>query len=449
MGNRILAVLQGRRLQGTLDLDLPADITSAVRPRLIENALKWLRKHHPVDEDAAIKARVEREVREEEERLIREAEELGLYKPQSGLWGAQLGEANDIYGKSVLKEIREKNEARLLAEEEKKRKEWLEGEAKEQEKIRMQLKRNTELQKYDEAAVIEARPRADPKERPLLAWIQKHHLRATNTDVDTSTMTTARRILPALGVTLLTIGISYVFAEIYRPPARKDRMWPDVPPAAATVIALLGANFAIFALWRIWPPAWKMLNRYFISVPLYPHALSVVGSTFSHQQLRHLATNMVILWFIGIRLHDEIGRGNFLAVYLSSGVFGSLVSLTAHVLMGKLTVTSLGASGAIAGLVAAWCTLHANDKLTLFFLPREWQDTISARGYVFLAGIVLFEAFSLVSPFKVAALDHWAHLGGYLAGAVWALLWKSKRVKQKQKRREEMGWVGRLIPSSR
>jgi len=44
---------------------------------------------------------------------------------------------------------------------------------------------------------------------------------------------------------------------------------------------------------------------------------------------------------------------------LASGVIGSLTSLTAHVLGGKLTVTSLGASGAIAGLVAAWCMLHA------------------------------------------------------------------------------------------
>lgn len=153
MGNRILSVLQGRRLQGTLDLDLPADITRAVRPRTIGNGLKWLRKNYPVDEDAAIMARIEREEREEEERLRRQAEEL--YRPQSGHWGAPLGEANDIYGKSVLKEIREQNEARLLAEEEKKRKEWLEGEAKEQEKIRMQLKKNTELQKFDEAAVIE------------------------------------------------------------------------------------------------------------------------------------------------------------------------------------------------------------------------------------------------------------------------------------------------------
>jgi membrane associated rhomboid family serine protease len=60
-----------------------------------------------------------------------------------------------------------------------------------------------------------------------------------------------------------------------------------------------------------------------------------------------------------VTVHDEIGRGNFLSLYLSSGVIGSLVSLTSHVLLQRLTVTSLGASGAIAGLVAAWCMLHS------------------------------------------------------------------------------------------
>ncbi|KAL1856043.1 hypothetical protein Plec18170_003911 [Paecilomyces lecythidis] len=439
LGNRILSVLQGRRINGTLDLDLPSDITRSARPFVIDAGLQWLRKNRPMDEDAAILARIEREEQEEEEKL------KGLYKPQSGHYDAELGKANDPWGKSVLQEYREQNEARLLAEQEQKRKEWLEGEAKDYENITKALKRNTELQKFEESAVVEARPRADPSERPLLAWIQKHHLRATNNDIDTSNLTTARRILPALGVTLFALGLCYVFAETYDPPSHKDRMWRDIPPAAATVLAIIGLNLSVFTLWKFWPPAWRMLNKYFISVPIYPHALSVVGSVFSHQQVKHLATNMVILWFIGTRLHDEIGRGNFVALFMASGVIGSFTSLSAHVLTKQLTVTSLGASGAIAGLVAAWCMLHSNDKLTLWFLPREWQDTISARGSVFLTGIVLFEAISLFTPFRVAALDHWAHLGGYLTGAAWASYWKTKRDRERNKRREELGVLGRLF----
>lgn len=90
-------------------------------------------------------------------------------------------------------------------------------------------------------------------------------------------------------------------------------------------------------------------------------------------------------------------------------------------------------------------TPKLSDKLTLWFLPREWQDTISARGSVFLTGIVLFEAISLFTPFRVAALDHWAHLGGYLTGAAWASYWKTKRDRERKKRREELGVLGRLF----
>jgi rhomboid-like protein len=155
MGNRVLSVLQGRRVDGTLDLDLPADITRSVRSQALDAGLNWLRANYPLDEDAAILARIEREEKEEQEKLIRRAEELGLYKPQSGSYGAELGDENDPYGKSVLKEAREKNEARLLAEQERKRREWLEGEEQEREKLKRMIQKNTALQKFEESAALE------------------------------------------------------------------------------------------------------------------------------------------------------------------------------------------------------------------------------------------------------------------------------------------------------
>ncbi|PKX94453.1 rhomboid protease PCP1 [Aspergillus novofumigatus IBT 16806] len=441
MGNRVLAVLHGRRTAGTLDLDLPKDITRSVPPASRDAALEWLRGNYPLDEDAAILARIEREELEEQQKLIKRAEELGLYKPQSGTFGAERGDSNDPYGKSVLKEIRERNEARLLAEQEKKRKEWLENENKEREQLLRQVKQNTALQKFDDSSALEVRERADPAERPLLAWIQKHHLQATDWNVEAAEkLSTARRILPSLALTLFVLGLSYAFAATYEAPARADRMWPDMPPAAATAFAIMGANLTIFLLWKF-PPAWRMLNRYFISVPFKPHPLSIVGNVFSHQQFKHLALNMLMLWFIGTKLHDDIGRGNFLGLYMAAGGFGSLVSLTGHVLMGQLMITSLGASGAISGIVAAWCLLHSQERFTVFFLPREWQEVISAKGWVLLTGFVAFEIFSLVSPFRVMKLDHFAHLGGYLIGAVWALAWKGEQ----KKRRQNKTWFERVM----
>lgn len=157
MGNRIISVLQGRRVDGTLDLPFPSDITREVRSKTIEKGLHWLRENYPMDEDAAIMARLEREEREEEEMLYRHVKEQGLDRPQSGQWGARLGEGEDIHGESVFQKIRKQNEARNEEREERERKEWLEGEAAEQAKLRKHLEQNTQLQKYNEAAVIQGK----------------------------------------------------------------------------------------------------------------------------------------------------------------------------------------------------------------------------------------------------------------------------------------------------
>lgn len=211
MGNRILSVLQGHRLTGTLDAQLPVDITRAVTQKQVDMAMEWLRNEYPVDEDAAIFARIEREEREEEEKLMRRAEKLGLYKPQSGSYDAELGEEGSPYGKSVLKEAREQNEKRLLAEQERTRQEWLAGEKEEQERLQREFGKDTSLQQYQEHALTEgmytgiqnllisvdifafsARPRADPIERPYLAWVQKHHIAGTNESPESMNFTNVR-----------------------------------------------------------------------------------------------------------------------------------------------------------------------------------------------------------------------------------------------------------------
>lgn len=229
MGNRALAVLQGRREAGTLDLDLPADVTQSVRKSSLDKALEWLRANYPFDEDAAIYARIEREEVEEQQKLIRRAEELGLYKPQSGNYDAEFGENDDPSGKSALKEFRRINEARLMEEQESKHREWLEGEERHREILMQQAEKNKGLQKFDNTSALEgksfvfrlvfvcwltcsaARPRADPQQRPVLAWMQKHHLRAMDNDVDVSKMSNVC-FVPCL--TLFSFVITFGHANL-------------------------------------------------------------------------------------------------------------------------------------------------------------------------------------------------------------------------------------------
>ncbi|KAJ5761925.1 uncharacterized protein N7511_005307 [Penicillium nucicola] len=443
LANRVLAVLHYHRLDGTLDANLPADINRACAQHQIDTALDWLRREYPVDEDAAIMVRIEREEREDEEKLIRRAEKLGLYKPQSGSYDAELGEEGSPYGRSVLKEGREQNEKRLLAEQERKRQEWLDGEKEEQERLKRQFGENTSLQQYQEAALTEARPRADPALRPYLAWVQKHHIAGTHETPEDVNITTAQRLLAPLLFTIVTLGLCYAFTQYYEFPARKDRLMPDVPPAVATVGAIIGANLAVTLLWKYVPPSWRLLNRYFVIVPFYPSSLGMIGSVFSHQTWRHLGTNMMVLALMGTRVHDEIGRGNFLAIYFASGAMGSIFSLTRSVLLGRLGMTSLGASAATSGIVAAWCMSHFDDKITMWILPYELREKIWTHGWVFLACLVGTEVFSLLAParfFRVFPLsrltkmDHAAHLGGYVAGAGCGYSLMKKREREKKAR---------------
>jgi rhomboid-like protein len=96
---------------------------------------------------------------------------------------------------------------------------------------------------------------------------------------------------------------------------------PDVPPAVATVGAIIGANLAVTLLWKYVPPSWRLLNRYFVIVPFYPSSLGMIGSTFSHQTWRHLGTNMMVLALMGTRgmpLATVTKKSNFANILFES-----------------------------------------------------------------------------------------------------------------------------------
>lgn len=72
-------------------------------------------------------------------------------------------------------------------------------------------------------------------------------------------------------------------------------------------------------------------------------------------------------------MHDEIGRGSFLAVYLASGALSSYFSLTVNVLRRFLITTSVGASGAVMGVIATWLAYHSE------YVPATTTQTIISQ----------------------------------------------------------------------
>jgi membrane associated rhomboid family serine protease len=139
--------------------------------------------------------------------------------------------------------------------------------------------------------------------------------------------------------------------------------------------------------------------------------LTLITYMFLHGGWMHLIGNMLFLWVFGDNVEDAMGHGRFLAFYLLAGIAGGL----AHTLSGPTsTVPLVGASGAIAGVVAAYLMLHPRVKLWVLVLGR-FPLKVSA-----VWAIGAWAAFQVVM--LLVASDHttawWAHIGGFAAGAV-------------------------------
>ncbi|MDX6346293.1 MAG: hypothetical protein QOF84_1083 [Streptomyces sp.] len=123
----------------------------------------------------------------------------------------------------------------------------------------------------------------------------------------------------------------------------------------------------------------------------------LLTSVFLHQELAHLAFNMLALWWIGAPLEAVLGRARYLALYLISGLGGSALV----VLLAPDTLT-LGASGAIFGLFGA----------TAVFMKRLQQDL---RPVLILLGL------NLLFTFTWSGISWQGHIGGLVAGTLVAI----------------------------
>lgn len=141
-------------------------------------------------------------------------------------------------------------------------------------------------------------------------------------------------------------------------------------------------------------------------------------------------------------VHEEVGRGNFMALYVAAGTIASFTSLSALVLSGKLTFTSLGASGAIAGIFGAECLLHSKDKFSIVLIPDAWKKHVTFSGESLITAAIIMELLCILSPVPllgIAKLDHWAHLGGMATGALVGRFWTKRRDRELQKRKD--AWI--------
>jgi membrane associated rhomboid family serine protease len=145
-------------------------------------------------------------------------------------------------------------------------------------------------------------------------------------------------------------------------------------------------------------------------LPLVPEPITLVTSLFLHGSFLHLAGNMLFLWVFGDNVEDGMGHARFLIFFLLCGIAACL----AHCLMNPLSTAPLiGASGAIAGVVAAYLILYPRVKVwALYFgrLPLQVPAMYAIGFWILL---------QVGSAFLSGDQDvgWFAHLGGLAAGA--------------------------------
>jgi membrane associated rhomboid family serine protease len=152
-----------------------------------------------------------------------------------------------------------------------------------------------------------------------------------------------------------------------------------------------------------------------------PSTLTLLTSLFVHAGWLHLGGNMLFLVVFGDNVEDDIGHVGFLAFYLACGAIATIVYGFS---LPNSETPLVGASGAVAGVVAGYVILHPYVKLWVLVLARI-PLRISAR-WMIGAWII----FQFVSAFLAAddAVAWWAHIGGFAAGALLIGLFKRRDV---------------------
>ena len=146
--------------------------------------------------------------------------------------------------------------------------------------------------------------------------------------------------------------------------------------------------------------------------------LPVFTSMFLHASWLHIIANMWALWIFGDNIEDYLGPFRYLLFYLAAGIAANGV----HTLFNPGSpVPSVGASGAIAGVMGAYFLLYPSARvLTLvpfFCVVFTWLPAWIVLGYWFLVQFLSGAATSISSTGQTSGgIAFWAHVGGFLAG---------------------------------
>jgi membrane associated rhomboid family serine protease len=206
----------------------------------------------------------------------------------------------------------------------------------------------------------------------------------------------------------------------------------DLPPVTRI---LLIANVAIFllelvpslhpfliaygALWPIGPMHFAGYTAGGTPVMVGFHFWQMVTYAFLHGGWMHIGFNMFALWMFGGPIEHLLGAKHYTVFYF----FCAITAAVTHLLVAQYFThgfyPTIGASGAIFGLLVAFGVMYPQMKMFLIFLP------IPMPAWIFVIGYILLELFLGVTGTQ-EGVAHFAHLGGAVGGFVLLQYWRGK-----------------------
>jgi len=160
--------------------------------------------------------------------------------------------------------------------------------------------------------------------------------------------------------------------------------------------------------------------------------ITLITSMFMHGSISHILGNMLFLWIFGDNVEDRLGHLRYLLFYIIAGVLASLAHVATCVfLQSNLLTPSLGASGAISGVMGSYLYFFPKNSVTVLIL--RFITTVPA-----IVAVVLWFAMQLFSGYlelgagEGGGVAYGAHIGGFIAGLSMAFIIDKTLVEEKR-----------------
>ncbi|MGZ5285675.1 MAG: rhomboid family intramembrane serine protease [Flavisolibacter sp.] len=160
-------------------------------------------------------------------------------------------------------------------------------------------------------------------------------------------------------------------------------------------------------------------------IPVY---LTLISSMFMHGGLAHIAGNMMYLWIFGDNLENDMGHFKYLMFYLLCGVLAGLSHVLSTFYFGQnLFIPSLGASGAISGVLGGYMIMHPRRSVHVWIL----FGIFSVPGFIAVGLWFVFQVINSLGTLggeQAGGIAYAAHIGGFIAGLILVKLFANKPV---------------------